>query len=166
MLRMSAVLLTSAGDRGDPKPCASISKSLPVADTVTVATHTYAVAVIPPTTPGAPDCPQHQPNNTSKSTNPVSLARNKVAQQQCNQRLLGSSPIEIELELTSRPDPNFVINLLCTLREGACIGYLGLHSPRVSSNFISAAQLPDLVSLNLHKEIALKRVAGPYPSLP
>ena len=92
-----------------------------------------------------------------------------MEQQRCNQRPLVSSPIDIyrlELELTHHPDRNFVNHLLSTLKEGARIGYSGPRSSRVSPNLISAAQHPDVVSLNLHKEIALGRVAGPYPSPP
>ncbi|XP_068698004.1 uncharacterized protein [Montipora foliosa] len=156
------------GDRGDPKACASISTSLPVADAVTAATRTYAAAAIPPTTPPQ-TAPSNSPTTPVGPLNPVNVARNKVEQQRCNQRPLVSSPIDIyrlELELTHHPDRNFVNNLLSTLKEGALIGYSGPRSSRVSPNLISAAQHPDVVSFNLHKEIALGRVAGPYPSPP
>ena len=156
------------GDRGDPKRCASISTSLPVADAVTAATRTYAAAAIPPTTPPQ-TAPSNSPTTPAGPLNPVNVARNKVEQQRCNQRPLVSSPIDIyrlELELTHHPDRNFVNHLLSTLKEGARIGYSGPRSSRVSPNLISAAQHPDVVSFNLHKEIALGRVAGPYPSPP
>ena len=53
------------------------------------------------------------------------------------------------------------------LREGACIGgYSGPRSPRVSPNLISAVQHPEVVTLNLNKEVNLGRVAGPYSSPP
>ena len=52
------------------------------------------------------------------------------------------------------------------LRDGAHIGYSGPRTHRVSPNLISAAQHPDVVTSNLHKEIILGRVAGPYPSPP
>ena len=76
------------------------------------------------------------------------------------QRPLVSSPIDIyhlELELTHHPDRNFVSNLLSTLKEGAGISYSGPRSSQVYPNLISAAQHPDVISSNLHKEIALAR---------
>ena len=92
-----------------------------------------------------------------------------MEQQRSQQKPLVSSPIDtnrLELELTNHPDRNFVFNLLNTLKEGARIGYSGPRSDRVSPNLISAVQHPDVVSLNLQKEIALGRVAGPYHSPP
>ena len=92
-----------------------------------------------------------------------------MEQQRLNHKPLVSSPIDIyrlELELATHPNRNFVYNLLSTLKEGARIGYTGPRSDRVSPNLISAAQHPEVVSLNLQKEIALGRVAGPYPSTP
>ena len=92
-----------------------------------------------------------------------------MEQQRQNHKPLVSSPIDIyrlELELATHPNRNFVYNLLSTLKEGARIGYTGPRSDRVSPNLISAAQHPEVVSLNLQKEIALGRVAGPYPSPP
>ena len=90
-----------------------------------------------------------------------------MEQQRLNHKPLVSSPIDIyrlELELATHPNRNFVYNLLSTLKEGARIGYTGPRSDRVSPNLISAAQHPEVVSLNLQKEIALGRLAGPYPS--
>ena len=92
-----------------------------------------------------------------------------MEQQRLNHKPLVSSPIDIyrlELELATHPNRNFVYNLLSMLKEGARIGYTGPRSDRVSPNLISAAQHPEVVSLNLQKEIALGRVAGPYPSPP
>ena len=156
------------GDRGDPKLCALISTSLPGANAVTAATRMYAAAVIPPTTPPQ-TAPSNSPTTPASPLNPVSMARNKVEQQWCNQRPLVSSPIDIyrlELELTHHPDDNFISNLLSMLKEGARIGYLGPRSSWVFPNLISVVQHPDIVSFNLHKEIALGQVAGPYPSPP
>ena len=92
-----------------------------------------------------------------------------MEQQRLNHKPLVSSPIDsyrLELELATHPNRNFVCNLLSTLKEGARIGYTGPRSDQVSPNLISAAQHPEVVSLNLQKEIALGRVAGPYPSPP
>ena len=92
-----------------------------------------------------------------------------MEQQRLNHKPLVSSCIDIyrlELELATHPNRNFVYNLLSTLKEGARIGYTGPRSDQVSPNLISAAQHPEVVSLNLQKEIGLGRVAGPYPSPP
>ena len=93
----------------------------------------------------------------------------EVEQQRRYHKPLVSLPIDIyclELELATHPDTNFVYNLLGTLKEGARIGYTGPCSARVSPNLISAAQHPEVVSLNLQKAVALGRVAGPYPYPP
>lgn len=97
------------------------------------------------------------------------MARNKVEQQKRHLSPSVSSPIDIyrlELELAAHPDRPFVSDLLSSLKEGARIGYSGPRTSRVSPNLISAAQHPEVVSSNLQKEIALGRVAGPYPDAP
>ena len=100
---------------------------------------------------------------------PASVAKSKVGQLRRHLKPQVSTPIDIyrlELELANHPDRNFVSNLLSTLKEGARIGYSGPRSSRVSLNLISATQHPDVVTLNLQKEVTLGRVAGPYPSPP
>ena len=72
----------------------------------------------------------------------------------------------LELELAAHPDRTFVSDLLSSLKERARIGYSSPRTSRVSPNLISAAQHPKVVSSNLQKEIALGRVAGPYPDAP
>ena len=105
----------------------------------------------------------------ARPRSPASVARSKVEKQRSQQKPLVSSPIDtyrLELELTNHPDHSFVFNLLSTLKKGARIGYSGPRSDRVSPNLISGVQHPDVVSLNLQKEVALGRVAGPYQSPP
>ena len=97
------------------------------------------------------------------------MAKSKVGQLRRHLKPQVSTPIDIyrlELELANHPDRNFVSNLLSTLKEGARIGYSGPCSSRVSPNLISATQHPEVVTLNLQKEVTLGRVAGPYPSPP
>ena len=97
------------------------------------------------------------------------MAKSKVGQLRRHLKPQVSTPIDIyrlELELANHPDCNFVSNLLSTLKEGARIGYSGPRSSRVSPNLISATQHPEVVTLNLQKEVTLGRVAGPYPSQP
>ena len=165
---MSVLLLNSTENRVLPKPCASTSTSPPVASTSTAATRTCVAAATPVTT-SPQTAPGNSPAPLARPRSPASVARSKVEQQRSQQKSLVSSPIVIsrlELELTNHPDRNFVFNLLSTLKEGARIGYSGPRSDRVSPNLISAVQHPDVVSLNLQKEVALGRVAGPYHSLP
>ena len=82
-----------------------------------------------------------------------------------------STPInvdELNRELCSHPDRNFVDSLINALSHGTHIGYTGPQSPRVSRNLISASEHPEVVLANLEKEIQLGRVAGPFsfPPLP
>ena len=117
------------GDCGDPKPRALISTSLPVA--VTAATRTYAAAAIPPTTPPQ-TAPSNSPTMPASPLNPVSVARNKVEQQRCNQRPLVSSPIDIyrlELELTHHPYRNFLVIYLVCLRRVLALVIQGCIHP-------------------------------------
>ena len=120
-----------------------------------------------PHRPGMHPAAAQQP--PTRLQNSATVARSKVEQQRHNHKPVVSLPIDIyrlELELATYPDRNFVHNLLSTLKEGARIDYTGPRSDRVSPNLISAAQHSDVVSLNLIKEGALGRVAGPYPSPP
>ena len=80
-----------------------------------------------------------------------------------------STPLNVDklvLELVNHPNSSFVKNLISALRYGTRIGYLGPHKPRVSRNLISASQHPEVVSGNLHKEVQLGRIAGPFSSPP
>ena len=169
MLKMSVLLLTSTENCVDPRQCASTSTSPPpAADAVTAATRTYAAAAIPVPT-SSPTALSNSPATPARSLSLANEARSKVQQLRRHQKPFVSSPIDIyrlTLELADHPDRKFVFNLLSTLWEGARIGYSGPRSVRVSPNLISAAQHPDVVSLNLQKEINLGRVAGPYPSPP
>ena len=134
----------------------------------TAATRTYAAAAIPAPM-SSPTAPSNSPATPARSPSLANEARSKVQQLRRHQKPFVSSPIDIyrfKFELADHPDQNFVFNLITTLKEGACIGYSGPRSARVSPNLISAAQHPDVVSLNLQKEINLERVAGPYPSPP
>ena len=88
-----------------------------------------------------------------------------MIQRSHNQQPAVSTPINVEelnRELCSHPDRNFVDSLISALRHGTHIGYTGPQSPRVSRNLISASQHPEVVSANLEKEIQLGRVAGPF----
>ena len=90
------------------------------------------------------------------------------------QRQLGcnptvSTPLDVDklvLELVNHPNSSFVNNLISALRYGTRIGYLGPHQPRVSRNLISASQHPEVVSGNIHKEVQLGSIAGPFSSPP
>ena len=169
-LKTSVLLLTPTGNLAESRPCASTSTRPPVAGVAAATTRTCAAAAIPAPTP-------HQPAHSSnpqapappRPPPPASVARNKVEQQKRHLSPSVSSPIDIyrlELELAAHPDRPFVSDLLSSLKEGARIGYSGPRTSRVSPNLISAAQHPEVVSSNLQKEIALGRVAGPYPDAP
>ena len=165
-LRMSVLLLTLTENLAAPSLCASTSTSPLAAGAEIAASPTCAAAAIPAPTP-LRNAPSHSPAAPTRPQDLATAARSKVEQQRLNHKPLVSSPIDIyrlELELATHPNRNFVYNLLSTLKEGARIGYTGPRSDRVSPNLISAAQHPEVVSLNLQKEIALGRVAGPYPS--
>ena len=167
-LRMSVLLLTFTENLAAPSLCASTSTSPLAAGAEIAASPTCAAAAIPAPTP-LRNAPSHSPAAPTRPQDLATAARSKVEQQRLNHKPLVSSPIDIyrlELELATHPNRNFVYNLLSTLKEGARIGYTGPRSDRVSPNLISAAQHPEVVSLNLQKEIALGRVAGPYPSPP
>ena len=88
-----------------------------------------------------------------------------MIQRSRNQQPAVSTPINVEelnRELCSHPDRNFVYSLISALHHGTHIGYTGPQSPRVSRNLISASQHPEVVSANLEKEIQLGSVAGPF----
>ena len=167
-LRMSVLLLTLTENLASPRLCASTSTSPLAAGAETAATLTCATATIPVPSPPR-NAPSRCPAAPTRPQDPSTVARSKVEQQRHNHKPVVSSPIDIyrlELELATHPNRNFVYNLLSTLKEGARIGYTGPRSDRVSPNLISAAQNSDVVSLNLQKEVALGRLAGPYPSPP
>ena len=152
-LKMSVHLPTPTENCVDPRQCASTSTSQPAADAVTAATRTYAAAAIPVPT-SSPTAPSNSPATPARFLSLATEARSKVNQLRRHQKPFVSSPIDIyrlNLELADHPDRDFVFNLLTTLKEGARIGYSGPRSVRVSPNLISAAQHPDVVSLNLQK---------------
>lgn len=167
-LRMTVLLLTLTENLASPRLCSSTSTSPLAAGAETAATLTCAAAAIPVPSPPR-NAPSRSPAAPTRPQDPATVARSKVEQQRHNHKPVVSSPIDIyrlELELATYPNRNFVYNLLSTLKEGTRIGYTGRRSDRVSPNLISAAQHSDVVSLNLQKEVALGRVAGPYPSPP
>ena len=153
-----------------PRHSASTSTSPPVGSAITATTCMCAVAVIPAVTSPYPAPSNHPATQVPPShPHPASVARSKVRQLRRRLKPQVSTPIDIyrlELELANHPDRNFVSNLLSTLKEGARIGYSGPRSSRVSPNLISATQHPEVVTLNLQKEVTLGRVAGPYPLPP
>ena len=80
-----------------------------------------------------------------------------------------STPISVDKlarELSQHPNHAFSANLINSFRYGTRVGYTGPEKQRVSRNLISATQHPEVVSMNLKKEISLGRVAGPFPSPP
>ena len=153
-------------------PYASTSTSPQDAGAATVATRTSAAAVSPATM-----LPHPAHSNLPVAPAPLgppplaNAAKNKVEQLRGSRKPRVSTPIDIdklETELANHPNRTFVSNLLSMLREGARIGYSGPRFPRVSPNLISAVQHPEVVTLNLNKEVNLGWVAGPYsfPPLP
>lgn len=68
--------------------------------------------------------------------------------------------------LVEHPDSNFVTSLCDSLRQGADVGYKGPRKAKFSRNLPTALAQPEIVSANLDKEIALGRVAGPFPTPP
>ena len=72
----------------------------------------------------------------------------------------------LEDALTNHPDQEFVSRLCNNLRYGADVGFTGRRVPRFSKNLPSAVSQPNIVTENLSKEVALGRVAGPFPRPP
>ena len=72
----------------------------------------------------------------------------------------------LERVLVDHPDRLFVLHLCNILRYGADIGYRGPRVPRFSRNLPTALYQPHVVTANLMKEVALGRVAGPFPTPP
>ena len=72
----------------------------------------------------------------------------------------------LERVLTDHPDRLFVSRLCNSLKYRADIGYKGARVPRFSRNLPTALDQPDEVTANLMKEVALGRVAGPFPTPP
>ena len=132
-----------------------------------MSTHTCAAVATPAATPPFP-APNYSPPAVP-SRPPLAAANDKVQQRQRDQQPSVSTPIDVlslELELSSHPDRAFVTILIHALKYGMHIGYNGPQKYRVSRNLISARQHPDVISANLQKEIKLRRVAGPFPSVP
>jgi len=72
----------------------------------------------------------------------------------------------LEETLTNHPDQEFVSKLCNNLRYGADVGFTGRRVARFSRNMPTALSQPNIVSENLSREVALGRVAGPFPSPP
>ena len=70
----------------------------------------------------------------------------------------------LEETLTNHPDQEFVSKLCNNLRYGADVGFTGRRVARFSRNLPTALSQPNTVSENLSREVALGRVAGPFPS--
>ena len=73
---------------------------------------------------------------------------------------------QLERALKSHPDRLFVQKLCTELREGAKIGYMGLHTSKESRNLPSANRNLDTIHSNLAKEVELGRTAGPFDTPP
>ena len=72
----------------------------------------------------------------------------------------------LEETLTNHPDREFVSKLCNNLRYGADVGFTGRRVARFSRNLPTALSQPNIVSENLSREVALGRVAGPFPTPP
>ena len=108
----------------------------------------------------SPNVPQKAPPRILPPETLAIVARNNVTLLSHHQRPTVSTPInvaELQRELCTHPDHNFVNSLLNALRYSTRIGYLGPQKARVLHN-------PKVVSANLDKGISLKRVVGPFPS--
>ena len=69
-------------------------------------------------------------------------------------------------ELTRHPDQVFASRLINSLKFGARIGYEGPKKSRTSPNLLSVREHPEVVTVNLDKEVRLGRIAGHFPSPP
>ena len=132
---------------------------------------TSAVDATPHRTLPSNASPVSQNQATLGLRSPATVARSRVLQRAHQRRPTVSTPIdvkELNRELCTHPDRNFVTFLISALSHGAHIGFTGPQSTRVSRNLISASQHPEVVSANLEKEINLGKVAGPFtfPPLP
>ena len=99
--------------------------------------HMFAAdAARPPTL--CSSAPLVRPNQaTIGPRSPATVSRSRVIQRSHNQQPAVSTPINVEelnRELCSHPDRNFVDSLISALRHGTHIGYTGPQSPRVSRN--------------------------------
>ena len=68
--------------------------------------------------------------------------------------------------LTNHPDQGFVSRLCNNFRYGADVGFTGRRISTFSRNLPSAVSQRSVVTENLSREVALGRVAGPFPSPP
>ena len=103
-----------------------------------------------------------------RSTVPPNLV---VPRATTNHEFAGSLPTPInvnklEIALADHPNRVFVSNVLQTFRLGANIGFFGRRSPRFSRNLPTALAQPDIVKVNLDKEVSLGRVAGLFSTPP
>ena len=72
----------------------------------------------------------------------------------------------LEDTLANHPDREFVSRLCNNLRYGADVGFTGRRIARFSRNLPTALSQPGIVSENISNEVALGRVADPFPSPP
>ena len=100
---------------------------------------------------------------------PAAVASAKVDERRRDRQPSVSTPINVSRlasELTRHPDQVFVSRLINSLKFGARIGYEGPQKSRTSPNLLSAREHPEVVTVNLDKEVRLGRIAGPFPSPP
>jgi len=68
--------------------------------------------------------------------------------------------------LASHPDPEFVNYITRCCSEGVNIGYNGSRNSVISDNWPSSQQYHTAVTQSIHKDLALSRKLGPFPSPP
>lgn len=73
---------------------------------------------------------------------------------------------EFERELALHPDKAWVSWLLNGMSNGMSIGFVGPHTPYLSSNLPSASRHPQVITTELEKEVAAGRVLGPFVKIP
>jgi len=71
---------------------------------------------------------------------------------------------KLEDTLSNQPDQQFVSRVSNYLRYGADVGFTGRRIARFSRNLPTALSQPSVVTENLSREVALGRVAGPFPA--
>ena len=177
---VSCVPAPTAARRIAPRPTRPAAKTEDQARAASVSINRLGATVAPASSPTSvadvvrfhthsPTVPPMALPRTSPPGTLAIVARNNVLLLSRHHRSKVSTPInvaELQRELGTHPDRNFVNSLLSALTYGAHIAYLGPQKTRVSHNLISASQHPEVVSANLDKEICLGRVAGPFPSPP
>ncbi len=87
---------------------------------------------------------------------------------QCKELSVISTPLRLhewERSLVNHPDSAFARYICSGLKEGFRVGYRRNYTLSSSShNMESATQHPEVVDEYIHKECALRRMLGPFPS--